>query len=162
MNLLQTRAKTALVAVTAILFSCNNNSTTTASKGQSLPITGTWQLLQGTLTEKGKAPVITDYTKDQKFIKIINGDHFAFMNHDLAKGKQAKPIFSSGGGKYTLSGDKYTEYLEYCNEREWENNKFDFAVTIKNDTLIQQGVEKIDSLGINRINVEKYLRIKAE
>jgi len=152
------------VMAAAILTSCDNNSGTTASasKEQGLPIQGTWQLLQGTLTEKGKAPVVTEYTKDQKFIKIINGDHFSFMDHDLNKGKQPKPIFSSGGGKYTLNGDKYTEYLEYCNEREWENNKFDFTVTIKNDTLIQQGIEKIDSLKIDRVNVEKYIRLKAE
>ena len=152
------------VIAAAILSSCNNNPGTASSapKEQGLPIQGTWQLLQGTLTEKGKAPVVTVYTKDQKFIKIINGDHFSFMDHDLTKGKQPKPIYSSGGGKYTLNGDKYTEYLEYCNEREWENNKFDFTVTIKNDTLIQQGIEKIDSLGVNRVNVEKYIRLKAE
>ncbi|HTD40495.1 MAG TPA: hypothetical protein VK671_07740 [Mucilaginibacter sp.] len=161
MNLLQIRAKFAFVVAVSMLFSCSNNSTTTATKDQKLSIEGTWQLLQGTLTEKGKATV-TDYTKDQKFIKIINGDHFSFMDHDLTKGKQPKPIFSSGGGKYTLNGDKYTEYLEYCNEREWENNKFDFTITIKNDTLTQKGIEKIDSLGVNRVNVEKYVRVKAE
>jgi hypothetical protein len=161
MNLRTIKASLAVVLVAAVLFSCNNNSTTSETKDQKLPIEGTWQLLQGTLTEKGKATV-TDYTKDQKFIKIINGDHFSFMNHDLVKGKQPKPIYSSGGGKYTLIGDKYTEYLEYCNEREWENNKFEFTITIKNDTLTQKGIEKIDSLGVNRVNVEKYVRLKAE
>jgi hypothetical protein len=150
------------IIAAAILSSCNNNQATSSSpKEQRLPIEGTWQLLQGTLAEKGKA-TITDYTKDQKFIKVINGDHFAFMNHDLTKGKQAKPMYSSGGGRYTLNGDKYTEYLDYCNEREWENNKFDFTITIKNDTLTQKGIEKIDSLGVNRVNVEKYVRVKAE
>lgn len=149
------------IAIAAtLLISCSNNASKTESTEQALPIEGTWQLLQGTLTEKGKATV-TDYTKDQKFIKIINGDHFSFMDHDLSKGKKANPIFSSGGGKYTLKGDKYTEYLEYCNERQWENNKFEFTVTIKNDTLTQQGIEKIDSLGVNRINTEKYIRVKA-
>jgi hypothetical protein len=161
MNLRTIKANLAVVLASAMLFSCNNNPATSETNTQKLPIEGTWQLLRGTLTEKGKATV-TDYTKDQKFIKVINGDHFSFMDHDLSKGKQPKPIFSSGGGKYTLNGDKYTEYLEYCNEREWENNKFDFTVTIKNDTLIQQGIEKIDSLGVNRVNVEKYIRVKAE
>ena len=47
-----------------------------------LPITGTWQLLTGTLIENGDTS-ITDYTKDKKFIKIINDSHFAFLNHDL-------------------------------------------------------------------------------
>ncbi len=55
--------------------------------------------------------------------------------------------------------DKYTEFLEYCNDRQWENNKFDFTITIKNDTLTQKGIEKIDSLGVNRVNIEKYVRI---
>lgn len=161
MNLRTIKTSLAIALAAAVLFSCNSNSKPSETKEQKLTVEGTWQLLQGTLTEKGKATV-TDYTKDQKFIKIINGDHFSFMDHDLSKGKLPKPIFSAGGGRYTLNGDKYTEYLEYCNEREWENHKFDFTVTIKNDTLIQQGIEKIDSLGINRVNVEKYIRLKAE
>lgn len=161
MNLRAIKTNLVFVLVAAMLFSCTNKPSASTPKEEKLPIEGTWQLLQGTLTEKGKATV-TDYTKDQKFIKIINGDHFSFMNHDLVKGKQLKPIFSSGGGRYTLNGDKYTEYLEYCNEREWENNKFEFTITIKNDTLTQQGIEKIDSIGVNRVNVEKYVRIKTE
>ena len=32
--------------------------------------------------------------------------------------------------------------------------------TISNDTLIQQGVEKIDSIGVNRLNIEKYIRMQ--
>ena len=144
-----------------VLLSCNNQPNKTGSTKQSLPIEGTWQLITGTLIQK-KDTTVTDYTKTQKAIKIINGDHFCFLIHDLTKGKGAPPFFSSGGGKYTLSGDKYTEYLEFCNDRQWENNKFDFTITIKNDTLTQKGIEKIDSLGVNRINVEKYVRVKLD
>jgi hypothetical protein len=28
---------------------------------------------------------------------------------------------------------------------EWEGNDFHFTITINNDTLVQQGIEKIDS-----------------
>jgi hypothetical protein len=35
-------------------------------------------------------------------------------------------------------------------------------VTINNDTLIQKGIEKIDSLGVNRLNIEKYIRLKGK
>jgi len=75
-------------------------------------------------------------------------------------GKQANPEFSAGAGKYTLVNDTYTEYLEYFSNREWENNKFEFKISIKNDTLIQQGVEKVEKLGVDRIITEKYKRIK--
>jgi hypothetical protein len=33
-------------------------------------------------------------------------------------------------------------------------------VAINGDTLLQTGIEKIDSLGINRTIVEKYKRIR--
>ncbi|MGZ3749870.1 MAG: hypothetical protein ACXVB0_10865 [Mucilaginibacter sp.] len=161
MNLNSTPIKAFFILAIAAgtVISCKNNAGKTEPKDEALPIAGTWQLISGSLTEKNNT-VVTDYTKDQKAIKIINGSHFCFLVHDLTKGKGAKPNFSSGGGRYTLAGDKYTEYLEYCNDRQWEDNKFDFTVTIKNDTLIQKGIEKIDSLGVNRINVEKYIRVK--
>ena len=123
------------------------------------PIEGTWKLISGTLIEKNDTTV-TDYTKDKSFIKVINRTHFAFMGHDLTKGKDAAAFYSSGGGKYELQDSNYTEHLEYCNDRQWEGNDFHFSVTINNDTLIQQGIEKIDSIGVNRINVEKYVRVK--
>jgi hypothetical protein len=123
-------------------------------------ITGTWKLLSGTLIEKGDTTV-TDYTKDKSFIKIINNTHFAFFMHDLNKGKDsATAAYSSGGGTYILKDSTYTEHLEYCTAREWESNDFTFTVTIKNDTLVQQGIEKIESEGINRMNIEKYIRLK--
>jgi hypothetical protein len=80
--------------------------------------------------------------------------------HDLNKGKDSIAEFSSGGGSYTLKDSSYTEHLEYCNDRQWEGNDFSFTVTISNDTLIQQGIEKIDSIGVNRLNIEKYIRLK--
>ena len=142
-----------------ILISCNTSYQKDETKQATIPIQGTWKLLTGTLIEKGDTTV-TDYTKDKEFIKIINDTHFAFLNHDLDKGKDSTAEFSAGGGKYSLKDSSYTEHLEYCNDRQWEGNDFEFTVTINNDTLIQKGIEKIDSLGVNRMNIEKYLRMK--
>ena len=151
---------TGFVAMLLLFASCNTTISREETKTSKLPIEGTWKLLTGTLVEKGDTTV-TDYTKGKEFIKIINATHFAFLSHDLNKGKDsATAEYSSGGGTYTLNDDTYTENLEYCNAREWEGNSFNFTITINNDTLIQQGVEKIDSLGINRINTEKYVRVK--
>lgn len=142
-----------IIAISSIIISCK-----TESKQDSSSINGTWKLISGTLIEKGDTTV-TDYTKDKNAIKIINDTHFSFLNHDLNKGKDSTASFGAGGGKYTLVGDKYTEFLEYCNAREWENNKFEFTITVKNDTLIQTGIEKIDSIGVNRLNIEKYVKM---
>ena len=68
--------------------------------------------------------------------------------------------FVAGGGRYELAGDNYTEHLEYCSARQWEGNDFVFTVEIKNDTLTQSGIEKIEGTTIDRLNIEKYVRLK--
>jgi uncharacterized protein YfeS len=59
----------------------------------SSPLNGTWQLISGTIITKGISSV-TDYTKGQQMIKIINDSHFAFLSHDLAP-RQTLPIIST-------------------------------------------------------------------
>lgn len=124
-----------------------------------IPIVGTWKLLEGILIEKNDTTV-TDYTRNRSFIKVINNTHFTFLHHDLTKGEGRDPVFGSGGGSYSLHDSLYTEHLEYCSDRQWEGNDFTFVVKIKNDTLIQSGVEKVEKVGVNRINIEKYVRLK--
>ena len=149
----------ALLLIAILIFtSCTTAPKNETQKENKLPINGTWKLLTGTLIEKGDT-TITDYTKGRSFIKIINDTHFAFLMHDLNKGKDSTAEYVSGGGDYSLSDSLYIEHLVYCSDRQWEGNDFEFAVSIHNDTLVQQGVEKIDSLGVNRINIEKYVRL---
>ena len=147
-----------LILVSALLISCNSNTQLETSQANDLSLQGTWKLLSGTTVEKNDTTV-TDYSNGKSFIKIINKTHFAFIGHDLNNGKDSTVFFSSGGGTYQLNDSAYTEHLEYCNAREWEGNDFHFTVHISNDTLVQQGIEKIDSIGVNRINIEKYVRV---
>lgn len=124
-----------------------------------LPITGTWELISATSTEKDST--FSTFNPKLKMIKIINPTHFAFFNHDVSNGKDtATAAFSAGGGPYTLVDSLYTEHLDYFNEREWEGHTFQFVVEVKNDTLTQQGLEKLEDLGIERVIVEKYKRVK--
>jgi hypothetical protein len=143
-----------LIVFVIVCLSCDKEKT------QPKGVEGTWQLFSATLIEKGDT-TFTDYTKNVRMIKVINQTHFTFLNHDLTHGKDStNAVFSAGGGRYTLDGNTYTEYLEYCNAREWEGHEFKFDVTVSNDTLIQKGVEKLENLNIERLNIEKYLRVK--
>lgn len=129
------------------------------TKHETTALQGTWKLISGTLIEKGDTTV-TDYTRNVSFIKIINDTHFAFLQHDLAKGKDSTASFTAGGGSYVLKDSAYTEKLEYCSAREWEGNEFHFTISIHNDTLVQRGVEKVEAAGVERLNIEKYVRMK--
>jgi len=120
---------------------------------------GTWELVSGTVIQ-GKDTTVTDYTKNRKFFKIINGSHFSFVGHDLSKGKDSLAFYTSGAGTYTLTDSVYTEHLQFCNDRAWEGNDFTFHIVIQYDSLTQTGVEKIDPIGVNRLNIERYVRVK--
>jgi hypothetical protein len=146
--------------ICAFLFSCSASVHEKEINNSRSDIVGTWKLISGTTIEKGDTTV-TNYDTDLSFIKIINDTHFAFLNHDLVKGKDtSKAVYSSGGGTYTLKDNTYTEHLEYCSDRQWEGNDFAFTISIKNDTLVQTGIEKVESAGVDRLNIEKYVRWK--
>ena len=124
-----------------------------------IAIAGTWKLISATIIENGDTTV-TDYTRGKEAIKMLNDTHFSFFQHDLTKGSDSSAVFAAGGGSYTLTGNRYTEHLEYCSYRPWEDHKFEFEVAIKGDTLIQSGLEKIAELNVDRLNTETYVRIK--
>jgi hypothetical protein len=148
-----------LIIISILLVSCVGNIQKKDLKQSQIPIIGTWRLISGTTIEKDDTTT-TLYSKNLSFIKIINETHFAFLQHDLNKGKDSSAVFVAGGGNYSLDGSSYTEHLEYCNDRQWEGNDFKFTITIRNDTLVQSGIEKVESIGVNRINIEKYIRLK--
>ena len=147
----------ASVLLSAMFLSCAAETEEIKASAAPKSIAGTWRLLSGTVIENGDT-TITDYTRNVSFIKIINDTHFAFLQHDLKKGKDSSAVFVAGGGTYSLRDSLYTERLEYCSAREWEGNNFSFTITMINDTLIQRGIEKIESAGVNRINIEKYMK----
>ncbi|HEU4553331.1 MAG TPA: hypothetical protein VFS25_10875 [Chitinophaga sp.] len=153
------KLSTAALGLSLTVSACTQQSTTTAATAARTPLEGTWRLVSGTVIEKNDTTV-TDYTQGKSFIKVINASHFAFTGHDLHKGKDSTAFFSSGAGTYELHDSAYTEKLAYCSDREWEGNEFHFTVSIVNDTLTQQGVEKVEGTSINRVNIEKYVRIK--
>lgn len=145
-----------IIAFTAV--SCaETQSPETAS---ALSLTGTWKLAYSKMIKNGDT-ADTSPGKEREMIKIFNGSHFAFFQHDVSKGSDSSTaVFGSGAGTYTLSGDKYEEHLQYCSFRSWEDKHFTFTLSLQHDTLIQRGIEKIDSLNVNHEIIEAYTRIR--
>ncbi|QHS59580.1 hypothetical protein [Chitinophaga agri] len=150
-----------LAMAVTLLTSCDNKTTSpAAAAGERSPVSGTWKLINAKRIEKGDT-TITGPVEGQETIKIFNDSYFAFFTHDLQHGADtAKAVYGSGSGTYTLVGDTYNEHLEYCSARGWENKDFSFRMTYGKDTIVQTGVEKIDSLNIDHVIVETYVRIR--
>ena len=122
-------------------------------------------MLSSTATRKDT--VIHNDVPGTKMIKIINDTHFSFLQHTLEvapdSAAQANRLFVAGGGSYDLTGNHYTEHLEFCSAQAYEGNNFEFDLEIKGDTLIQTGIEKLKDIGAgeeNQLLMEKYIRIK--
>ncbi|SMD37199.1 hypothetical protein SAMN04488029_3290 [Reichenbachiella faecimaris] len=130
-----------------------------STSNQRSPIEGTWQLLSAQ-NITGADTVFTDYTVGMKGIKMINQNYFAFFQHDLNKGTDSLAKFSAGSGSYTYENGHYIENLAYCTGRQWEGNTFEFELMITGDTLVQEGREKLDDLGIDHVIREIYVRLK--
>lgn len=139
----------------AVLFlaGCQNRETETLS--------GTYRLLHSMTVRGSDTTYVTVDTSRTEMLKIFNGSHFSFFNHDKAKGADSlNQLYVSGAGTYLLRGNDYTENLDFCNYREWEGKQFHFTLAFKGDTLIQSGEEVIPELGIEQIIRETYVKMK--
>lgn len=146
----------ALILLASVCFVACKNTESKVDVGP-LKLNGTWQLKSSIAITDGDT-VNTTPANGIETIKIFNDSHFAFFSHDLKQGKDSSAVYSSGSGTYSLIGDNYEEHLEYCTARGWENHDFKFKLSINKDTLQQKGIEKIDSLNINREIIETYIR----
>lgn len=147
------------LALSIALFLTACQSKKEKDEKSALRLDGTWQLITGTTITKGVSAV-TDYTKNQRMIKIINDTHFAFLKHALNTAKDSSNAFDAGGGSYTLKGNQYTEHLDFYSDKKWEGKTFTFTISIKKDTLTQKGLEKVEGTGIDRVIIEKYVKVK--
>lgn len=149
-----------LLAIFALTVASCHQAEPADQKVTVLPIIGTWQLVSNKIITAGDTVIaFPEKGKDDIMIKMYNDTHFSFFRHDRQRGKVKAPVYDSGAGTYKLSGTAYSERLEYCNYREWENHDFNFKLIIRNDTLVQSGIEKIDSLKVNREIIETYVRL---
>jgi len=142
-----------MLFVVLSLWSCANKN----ENKKGLDIQGTWQLISATTIDKGKSET-TDYSGKLKMIKMFNDSHFAFLKHSLDP--KDTTSFDAGGGTFILKGEDYTEHLEYYKNKNWEGKTFGFKLAVHQDTLIQKGIEKVEAAGVDRVIIEKYIRVK--
>jgi hypothetical protein len=140
-----------------ILVACTNEND--KKNELTAQLQGSWRLRSAITVENGQEK-FSDYSKDQEMIKIINGTHFSFLKHDLKLNKEGENNFDAGGGRYKLVGEEYTEFLDFYNDKNWEGKSFNFKIKIQNDTLVQTGIEKVESAGVDRTITERYVKIK--
>jgi len=70
---------------------------------------GTWKLVS---TKYGDATEFTRYRESSSRLKFITNTHFTWLEVDGS----TKRVLASAGGRYTLSGNTYTETIDFAGE----------------------------------------------
>lgn len=91
-----------LIAILAIVV-----TSFTVPKKRPVSITGTWELVSYKYGPSSTSFI--DVPQSSKRIKVINETHFIWVHYDTLR----KRIYESAGGTYTLSGNSYTENLDF-------------------------------------------------
>lgn len=73
----------------------------------SVSIKGTWQLVSYKYGDAQSS--FSDFPENIRRIKVINETHFIWVQFDTL----SRRVVSSAGGSYTVSGNTYTESLDY-------------------------------------------------
>jgi hypothetical protein len=117
------------VALTAVAFAGAQTGHTSTERNK---IEGTWEHVFPDPESTQKPP------EGIKHIKLIAGQHFVWVWYDSVKGN---PQYT-GGGTYTLTGDSYTEHINFINVK--DADKFvdkdqPFTIKLEGDTLTISG-----------------------
>jgi hypothetical protein len=81
--------------------------TTLNTKKNDVSVQGTWQLVS---TKYGPtASGFTDFPESLRRIKVINESHFIWVQYDTL----SRRVSSSAGGSYSITGNTYTESLDF-------------------------------------------------
>jgi hypothetical protein len=118
-----------IIAITSVAFAGAQTGNTSTEKHK---VEGTWERVFTDSGQTQKPP------EGMKQIKMISSQHFIWVWYDPAK---AKPVYT-GGGTYTLTGDSYTEHVDFMNVERAERftgKDQPFTIKLEGNTLRMSG-----------------------
>ena len=91
----------------------------------------------------------TDYDRS---IMMNSRTHTLWISQDTSQ----KDGHYSGGGRYTLEGDKYTEHIEFFYDPKWIGKSVTYTFKVKGDTMIVSGIHPLKKWGFAEYDDERY------
>ena len=124
----------ALLTVIAVLTACAATAKKEASVTKANPLLGTWQLALYKYGSTSSAFIVASPVSSR--IKMITDTHFLWVHFD----RTTKTISGSAGGTYTLTGDKYTESIDFgLGMNSYVGTKPAYTVKVEGDKLFLSG-----------------------
>lgn len=126
-----------LIAVTTILTACVPASPqpatdVTASAPRAPVLAGTWQLVS-TRATRNDSVVMQGGPPDLVAVKILNATDYAVITHRNGQ------FMRAGGGRYTISGNSYSEMIETSSGQHTGGTVATFTFTLEGDVWTTEG-----------------------
>jgi cell division protein YceG involved in septum cleavage len=122
----------AVVLVVAVL-SCQTTGMNTVSRARPHPLHGNWEFVSGRFT-LAEGTVRTADSTELRSIKVIGPTRFSFVTL-RADGSLAR----AAAGRYTISGNTYTEYLDLTSPADAQGSTGVFTWRVEGDTWYHNG-----------------------
>ena len=105
---------------------------TAADPGEDCALEGAWEVVSLTLTDPD-GTVNEVAIGDPPGLKIFSPTHWVFVE------QPAEGPVSGGGGRYTVRGNTYTEYVQYHAGRDYVGKTIAFECRVEGDRWYQRG-----------------------
>ncbi len=125
-------------------------------KSDKFKLNGTWKLVSQEYVRNGNHQMVIQDQLNGEQLKTWSDKYFMFVGK-YVNGMQLQQSF--GGGTYNLSGNVYTEDIEFHSTASLRGRTMMLHLELKGDTLLQ--IFPTDADGYydkNNCNIEKYIR----
>jgi hypothetical protein len=122
-----------IVALVAFIFAAELQAQQESQKSSASHL-GTWQLVS--YKYGSSQPAFSDFPENQRRIKLITETHFTWIQFDTA----SKKVNSAAGGTYSLSGNTYTESIDFgLGMDTYSGAKHAFTIRVDGDKFFLSG-----------------------
>lgn len=125
-------------------------------KSDKLKLNGTWKLVSQEYVRNGNHQMVIQDQLNGEQLKTWSDKYFMFVGK-YVNGMQLQQSF--GGGTYNLSGNVYSEDIQYHSSASLRGRTMTLYLELKGDTLLQ--IFPTDANGYydkDNCNIEKYIR----
>lgn len=125
-------------------------------KSDKLKLNGTWKLVSQEYVRNGHHQMVIQDQLNGEQLKTWSDKYFMFVGK-YVNGMQLQQSF--GGGTYNLSGNVYSEDIQYHSSASLRGRTMTLYLELKGDTLLQ--IFPTDANGYydkDNCNIEKYIR----
>ena len=131
--MLKRPAPLALGVLMIVVLSCQTTAVDSPSAAKAHPLLGSWEMTSGRWTFPDGSVRTADSTQ-LRSLKVVGPARFVFITS-----RPDGEFVRSAGGRYTISGNTYSEHVDHSSSADMRNETYTFTWRVDGDTWYHTG-----------------------